>query len=175
MVIAHDPDAVGGLMAAFERLSALVEVPTLAPDQQTAFREFDQELRHHLRTQELVITRYEFLFEVAPDPYVVTDTEGTITEINAAAREFLGVDTSTVNRRDLADFVTEDERPRYFGWLEQLRAGAPEARWDTELVLAGHTRPVPVEINLADDLEGTHHTCYNWYGGRLSIQNKVRI
>jgi PAS domain S-box-containing protein len=158
MEFRHSHDDARALVAKLDRISAALE-PGIDGERQAVLRQFDQELRAHVRRSEILLARYEFLFEAAPDPYVVTDSDGVITEANAAARALLGADVPEVLLRPLVEFVSSSDRDLFHGWLRQLHAGRPEARWDTFFDVPGHQRPVPIEVSLADDLDGIG---YRW-------------
>jgi PAS domain S-box-containing protein len=76
-----------------------------------------------LRTQlavELERSRYQELFELAPDGYVVTDLEGNIVEINRAAAMQLGVAPEKVAGRPLVRHIATPGRRAYRASLKQL-------------------------------------------------------
>ena len=54
------------------------------------------EAHRHLEVQR---ERYHTLFQLAPDPYLVTDQKGIIEEANAAAGELLGVPSALLVRK----------------------------------------------------------------------------
>lgn len=103
------------------------------------------------RAQMSMLHRYRLLFEEAPDPYLVTDSDGVIQEANAAARDLLGGDTDLLDTK-LVNYVVSEHRAQFEAWLERIHRGAPDARWDTVLDV-GTGDGMPVEISLADDLE----------------------
>jgi PAS domain S-box-containing protein len=66
--------------------------------------------------------RYEALFELAPDGYVVTSEDGTIKEANRAASAMLGAPKDLLVGRPLVRFVIEADQGVFFTQLAQLRA-----------------------------------------------------
>lgn len=50
-----------------------------------------EQLRSALLTLEVEASRYRALFELAPEPYLLTDRDGRITNANQAARQLLGI------------------------------------------------------------------------------------
>lgn len=158
MATDDDPEH-GGLVATFSELRERLDRVDLPAELRASVEQFDQALRSDTRARTMRLARYRLLFDAAPDPYIVTDRDGIVTEANSAAGELLGSDPSTIVNRPLVDYVTPAERDRYLGWLAQLQAGAPEARWDTTIETGGAAGPTPVEIGLADDLEGIG---YRW-------------
>lgn len=103
------------------------------------------------RAQASLLHRYRLLFEEAPDPYLVTDSDGVIREVNAAARDLLGREGDLVDTK-LVNYVVSGHRAQFEAWLDRIHRGAPDARWDTVLDV-GTGDGMPVEISLADDLE----------------------
>lgn len=83
--------------------------------------------------------RYRDLFELAPEPYLLTDAAGWIRLANARAVELLDVARSEVVGHDLATFVAPESR----NGLERQLARAADGRgihaW--ELHLVGATEP----------------------------------
>src|SRR6185436_4902910 len=68
------------LLAAYEQLSMAEE----------ALRMQHEAIAEAQRLLEVERNRYRTLFNLAPDPYLVTDESGTIEEANAAAAELFG-------------------------------------------------------------------------------------
>ncbi|HZU76057.1 MAG TPA: PAS domain-containing protein, partial [Dehalococcoidia bacterium] len=54
--------------------------------------------------------RYQEMFELAPNGYLVTDMEGTILEANRAAGELLGCASQLLIGKAFAGFVVDDQR-----------------------------------------------------------------
>jgi PAS domain S-box-containing protein len=63
-------------------------------------------------------SRYRELFELAPDPYVMTDSHGLISEANRAAVKLLGLDRCFLLRKPLQVFIPRDER---FAFRQRVR------------------------------------------------------
>jgi PAS domain S-box-containing protein len=109
------------LMAAFEELSVAEE--ELRAQQETLIETHDL-----LAIQR---NRYRTLFDLAPEPYVVTDGVGTIEEANAAASELLGLPGKSLVGKPIAAFVDERSRPEFETRLNALGA---EDRVDTWMI-----------------------------------------
>ncbi|MDB4949113.1 MAG: sensor signal transduction histidine kinase, partial [Gemmatimonadetes bacterium] len=80
----------------------------------------EEELR--VQTEELASSRmlleaererYRELFDLAPDPYLVTDARGVVSEANHAAATLLGVPADALCGRPLAVFVPAGERAAF--------------------------------------------------------------
>jgi PAS domain S-box-containing protein len=82
------------------------------------------EAHRHLELQR---ERYHTLFQLAPDPYLVTDQKGTIEEANAAAGELLGVPSALLVRKPLLGYLDAEARSEFEHRLDRL---ASAGRWD---------------------------------------------
>jgi PAS domain S-box-containing protein len=107
------------LMAAFEELSFAEE--ELRTQQETILA------RHNL-----LRNRYRTLFDLAPDPYLVTDGLGTIEEANAAASDMFGLPGKLLVGKPLATFVDANARPEFRAHLNVLAHGASADKWMIE-------------------------------------------
>jgi PAS domain S-box-containing protein len=91
--------------------------------------------------------RYASLFDRAPDPYVVTDKNGTITEANQAAEQLFGVRRNALRGKPLSVFVP--------GSMTQIAslAHAEGKQVSKDLYASGRngeSTPVEVSLSLAD-------------------------
>lgn len=93
------------------------------------------QLELHRKNQELVRAqqsleterqRYHELFNLAPDPYLATDMEGTILEANNPAAGLLQVPQELLVNQPLSVFVGEEERESFRTQLGRLRQGELE-------------------------------------------------
>jgi PAS domain S-box-containing protein len=82
------------------------------------------EAHRHL---ELERERYHTLFQLAPDPYLVTDHKGIIEEANAAAGELLGVPSALLVRKPLLGYLDAEARSEFEHRLDRLTSAG---RWD---------------------------------------------
>lgn len=117
---ARDNDEIGDLSRAFNKMAA---------DLRAATGQVLEERR-----------RYQELFELAPDGYVVTDRKGTIQAANQAISELLGLGTGELVGASLEDFVAPADAPAFGEYLERLAAGEgePPLRWEMRLQLNGY-------------------------------------
>ncbi len=125
-----DGDGPPEVDEAFEALAiALRELEASAQEQQ-------------LRSEELAVARDELadrerafreLFEHAPVPYIVTDPDGGIVELNHAAATLLGVPRDLLRRRVLATFVAPGSREAFRRQLLDLALGTSVRGWDVTL------------------------------------------
>jgi PAS domain S-box-containing protein len=102
---------------------------------------------------------YRELFELAPDPYVVTDPAGTIEQANWAAARLLGLDRALLTGRALRSFVEPDHHDAYDCRLRELRRGGRAQDWElavrpgrnSRLVVAADVAPA---VGPMGDVEG---------------------
>jgi PAS domain S-box-containing protein len=105
-------DSRENLLAAYEELS-------VAEEELRAQHEAIVEAQRLLEIQR---NRYQTLFDLAPDPYLVTDEAGTIEEANAAASVLFGVATASLVGKPLANYVDLHARPEFRAHLLTLRS-----------------------------------------------------
>src|SRR6266702_832 len=81
------------------------------------------------------VRRYRALFDLAPDPCLVTDPAGRITDANRAACRLLACPLPALVGRSFAGLVARADRPSFLARLEKLRFGrAPRAaEWTLRL------------------------------------------
>jgi PAS domain S-box-containing protein len=75
--------------------------------------------------------RYLDFFQFAPEAYLVTDREGTISAANHGARELLGLPVP--EGKPLSTFIALDQRAAFRGQLGLLRdaRACPSLRWNS--------------------------------------------
>jgi PAS domain S-box-containing protein len=110
------------LMSAFEELS-------VAEEELRAQQETLVETSSLLEVQR---NRYHTLFELAPDPYVVTDGSGIIEESNAAASRLLGLSGAQLFGKALVAFVDGSSRSEFQTHLSALGNGTSVDKWMIE-------------------------------------------
>lgn len=122
-----EPSAVEGSASEQERIQDL----KLAVEE---LRVADEELRQ--QNEELVAAhlevdaerqRYQELFELAPDAYLVTNLVGIISEANQSASRLFGISPEYLAGKALATYVATEDRPR-FRLLLNNPAFTPAAR-----------------------------------------------
>jgi len=112
-------------MFAFEELSVAEE--ELRAQQETLIE------THNLL--EIQRNRYQTLFNLAPDPYVVTDAAGNIEEANAAASQLLGVASKLLAGKPLVTFVEPRSRHEFQTQLHALGSGVHVQKWIIETMM----------------------------------------
>lgn len=83
--------------------------------------------------------RFRELFELAPEPYLLTDVDGRIRLANARAVELLGSPRSEVDGHDLSEFVAPGSRDELARQLIRAAHGQGIHAWELDLV--GATQP----------------------------------
>jgi PAS domain S-box-containing protein len=106
------------IMDAWEELSAVLE--DLGEIGET-LRRRNEELAVSCESLEAERQRYQQLFDLAPEGYLVTDPEGVIQEANRAVASLLHVRQRSLAGKQLADFIAPEERSTFDARLAQLR------------------------------------------------------
>lgn len=120
------------LREALEELAiALEELRVLTEE----LRGQTKELAATRRSLEAEHQRYQDLFELAPDGYVVTDAHGVIEEANSAAAALLRRRRKVLAGKPLIDFVTPDDQAPFRRQLDLFDAGRVDRVQDWELHL----------------------------------------
>jgi PAS domain S-box-containing protein len=96
------------------------------------------------RQLELQRERYHTLFQLAPDPYLVTDEKGIIEEANAAAGDLLGVPSGLLVRRPLHAYLNTEARAELELRLERFTSSGRLDKWALAIEAPGG-RLVPME------------------------------
>lgn len=94
-------------------------------------------------------TRYRELFELAPDPYLVTDVHGTIREANAAAANLLGVEAGSLRGKSIQSFFDDSSRSQYTKQLDRLCDIERIADWEIWITAPRTRQRTPVVVSLS--------------------------
>src|SRR5262245_40982255 len=97
-------EVLENLSTALEELNAMAE----------EWRSQNDELRQAYDDVEQARRRYRELFELAPDPYLVTDHYGLILEANEAAGTMLQRRTKFLLGKPLLPFLAQEAHARFF-------------------------------------------------------------
>jgi PAS domain S-box-containing protein len=109
------------------------------------------------RQLELQRERYHALFQLAPDPYLVTDQKGIIEEANAAAGELLGVPSALLVRKPLVAYLNGEARAEFEHRLGRLTSSGRLDKWALAIE-ARDGRLVPMEATASR--AGTGSVCW---------------
>lgn len=84
--------------------------------------------------------RYQNLFELSPEPYLLTDAHGTIQLSNARTAALFGRPTDEIEGASLASFIHPEDRPALADQLHIAAAGGGIHAWEVRLA-EGATEP----------------------------------
>ncbi len=132
---------------ALQELSNALEELRVASAEQQSQAEAVEEARQAAERQH---SRYQHLFELAPDGYLATDGEGVITDANQAAASMLEYDAHDLAGQPLAGFIAGPDRPAFRRLLARLRRGMPDGQHEM-LVQPRHSPPFPVSLTISAD------------------------
>jgi len=121
----------GLLPDAFEELHTALEELRVAEEE---LRAQNEELSLTRRRVEVERQRYQYLFEFAPDGYLVTDAEGNILEANRAASQLVNIAPHFLRRRPLASLVHPEDLHEFHTRLATLQS-APSLQTPQEWTL----------------------------------------
>lgn len=139
----------GSLSSSNENGAGLRQSMIVLKTVEDQLRQQNEELSARHRTIEEERVRYQTLFDLAPDAYVVTGLEGAIWEANTAAAALLGINKELLPGQSLLEFVAEKDREDFRAHLRALHTGAMERIDDWEVsILARHAPAVPVALTV---------------------------
>jgi len=138
------------LLRAYEQLSVAEE----------ALRAQHETIIEAQRLLEVQRTRYRTLFDLAPDPFIVTDETGTIEEANDAAAELFGMPRALLVGKPVSSFVEVNGRSEFKAHIGSLAAADRADKWMME------TR---VRDGRLITVEATVSTLENRTAGRKSL------
>jgi PAS domain S-box-containing protein len=131
-------EAVEALHAALEELGVSEE----------ELRIQNEQLAESQALVEAERVRYEELFQLAPDAYLVTDSAGTITEANHAAAALLNVAGRNLRQKPLSVFVPPSARRDFRTRMEAAATLGRLDEWETWLQPRGAHVAVPVSCTV---------------------------
>jgi PAS domain S-box-containing protein len=92
-------------------------------------------------------TRYQQLFELAPDAFLTTDVEGVIEEANRSAERLFKATGTHLRGKPLVPFVHPADRKYVHRALARLDSGERLEPWQTWVMPHGGSEPIAVEVN----------------------------
>jgi len=98
--------------------------------------------------------RYHTLFQLAPDPYLVTDQRGIIEEANAAAGNLLGVPSAFLVKKPLVTYLDAEARADFEHRLDRIASSGRLSKWAVSIEAGDGTR-VPMEATASRDGHGS--------------------
>jgi PAS domain S-box-containing protein len=109
----------------------------------------NEQLAHTQLLIEAERVRYEELFQLAPDAYLVTDAHGTVLEANHAAAALLNLPASRLRGKPLSVFIPSSVRHEFRTRVEQAAALGRLDEWESWLQPRGGGDLVPVSCTVA--------------------------
>ena len=97
--------------------------------------------------------RYEELFQLAPDAYLVTSPLGVVREVNRAAAALLGVEPRYLLGKPLMTFIDGDDRPDLRALINRFGSATHVADWSLRLVPRDGT-PIAVSVSASAARDG---------------------
>lgn len=154
-----------------EELSAALEELHVAAEE---LRQQNEELAATRQSVEAERQRYQDLFELAPDGYLVTDPEGIIREANRAAASLLGVRQEFLASKPLVVFVAEEARQAFHKRLTQMQQDATPAQdWQVSLQ-SREGEPFPASLTVAPVRDATGRlTGLRWLVRNISDRRRA--
>ncbi len=115
-------------------------------------RQQNERLTAAHRAVEKERSRYQALFDFAPDGYLVTGLEGAIREANTAAAAILNTPKTLLPGQSLSEFVVRADRELFRERLHQLHLGSLERLEDWEVSLQPRNRsPIPAALTVVSE------------------------
>jgi PAS domain S-box-containing protein len=125
----YDATSAGSRFSHDELMSALEEL-SVAEEELRAQHEALLAAHDEVAVQR---TRYQTLFNFAPDPYIVTDENGVIEDANAGAVELLGLTVPQLLRKPIATFIEMHARREFRAHLASLPVSGRLDKWMLEI------------------------------------------
>lgn len=113
---------------------ALMELLFVLEELQTSQDELRRQNKELIETRQIVELerqRYQTLFELAPDGYVITDRQGKIYKVNQSAANLFSIPQEYLIKKPLIVLIHEADRPLFQSRLANLNLGQ---EWEMSLV-----------------------------------------
>src|SRR6185503_3977057 len=141
----YDGPSPASLHASHEHLLTAYEELSVAEEQLRAQHFALVEAQRMLEVQR---TRYLTLFELAPNPYLVTDEAGVIEEANAAACEFFSTPARLLVGESIVSFIERDAQAEFYTNMLGLLTAERIDAWMIEAKVRDG-RLVPLEATVS--------------------------
>jgi diguanylate cyclase (GGDEF)-like protein/PAS domain S-box-containing protein len=129
--------------AAFQELDVVLEELRTAQEELESQSQDLIELHHRVQQER---RRYQDLFDLAPDSYLVLDRQGLIQSANQAIADLLKVPQAALVHEPMVLYIAPDDRPGFYQTFQQFNelAALPK-NWQMHLV-PRHGSPVVVAV-----------------------------
>lgn len=118
------------LVEGFEELYDALEELQVAEEK---LSQLNEELAAARKLVEVERQRYQDLFELVPDAYLVTNVRGIITEANSAAARLLNVPQQFLVGKPFATFISKEERLAFLTKMTGLHQPDLGQEWEVRL------------------------------------------
>ncbi|MEH2201668.1 PAS domain-containing sensor histidine kinase [Nostoc sp.] len=166
-------DEAGKFLGVTDRVSDLTELmQTCEALQETLeeLRQQNQELAIACETAELERRRYQDLFDLAPDAYLVTDVDGIIKEANYVTAALLSVRQNYLVGKSFIIFIAEADRQTFTNKLANLQQIQD---WEVNLQSRGGTTfPASIKMVAMYDSQG-QQVGWRWLLCDISEQQAI--
>ncbi|HEY9640806.1 MAG TPA: PAS domain-containing protein [Coleofasciculaceae cyanobacterium] len=136
-----------------EKLQNLVKELTVAEE------ELRSQMNELLKAQKIIQlerSRYQDLFNSAPDAYIVTDVTGTILKVNQMAEQLLGYSKTYLDSHQLLNFVSQESWRLLKERIDQLKKQTSPQSFQIHLQSSKQEKiPVAVRVVVLSDPQGT--------------------
>ena len=140
------------LPLAFKQLGVMFEELQVAIENLQQQNEELAAAREALETQR---QRYQELFDLAPDAYMIINTSGIIEEVNFAAAKLLNVSQRSLAGKLLLLFVVEEQRQIFYSQLMQMQTSEQIREWILKLCpRSGEPFKASITVTSVRDREG---------------------
>jgi PAS domain S-box-containing protein len=119
------------LNESFEELAVALEELSVAQEELLQQNQELQSARNQIEAQR---QRYQDLFNLAPDAYLVTDGAGIIRSANRAASNLLAVPQANLHGKPMANFIPIKERSIFRTQLNQLHELENLPEWELQML-----------------------------------------
>jgi PAS domain S-box-containing protein len=143
---------------ALHELSAMIEEMNVASEE---LRVQNQALREAYYAVETQRARYEELFKLVPDAYLVTDAFGVVREANQAAEFLLAISTAALRGKPLVTFIAESDRKDFRRALNEARTTEGRLDW-TSVVVPMTGSPMRAALRVARIHDSDRQELLGW-------------
>lgn len=118
--------------------------------------------------------RYLDLFQLCPDPYLVTNSRGKISEANRAAGEMAGCPSGELVGMAIQELVHPDEREAFEGRISEINRLSRIDGWEVRLHL-DDSKTVPVAVTVIPSDHDNRHGDLRWLLRDLTAIEQDRL
>jgi PAS domain S-box-containing protein len=163
-------DDTGPLLVATDEWLAAVEQLEVAEEE---LRQQSDELAASAAEVEVQHARYQELFELAPDAYLVTDAAGVVQEANRAAAVLFHIPRGFLGGKPLVVFVDPEARRVFRDGIDRVCAAGVVEHWEMQLrPRYGRSVHVSVAATCSRDARGNVATI-RWILRDISEQRRA--